>query len=111
MWTEAGAQSELEEALGIGGFGYPAMAVVNTRKGKFSVLKGENFNNFCRVVVTRNVHAGPFTSDGLSEFLRDLSYGRGSTEPLRQSQLPNAKETSKWDGKDAEVRLLFVSTN
>lgn len=40
IWAEGGAMPELEDALGIGGFGYPAMAVVNVRKGKFSILKG-----------------------------------------------------------------------
>lgn len=32
VWTAAGVHSNLEGALGIGGFGYPAMAVVNVRK-------------------------------------------------------------------------------
>ena len=52
MWTEAGAQSELENALGIGGFGYPAMAAINARKMKFALLKGS------------------FSEQGINEFLR-----------------------------------------
>ena len=32
-------QTQLEDSLEIGGFGYPAMAVVNFKKIKFSVLK------------------------------------------------------------------------
>eukprot|EP00064_Thunnus_orientalis_P006274 superscaffoldBa00000648_g6290 len=40
LWTEAGAQMELESSLGIGGFGYPAMAAINTRKMKFALLRG-----------------------------------------------------------------------
>lgn len=39
LWTEAGAQSELENALGIGGFGYPAMAAINARKMKFALKR------------------------------------------------------------------------
>jgi protein disulfide-isomerase A6 len=82
VWTEAGANTDIEEALGIGGFGYPAMAIVNTRKGKFSILKG------------------PFTYDGIHEFLQAISYGRGSTEALRGAELPKANDIEKWDGKD-----------
>ena len=32
VWTASGMHGNLESALGIGGFGYPAMAVVNVRK-------------------------------------------------------------------------------
>lgn len=39
LWTEAGKQPDLEEALGMGGFGYPAMAAVNYRKMKYSMLR------------------------------------------------------------------------
>lgn len=52
LWTEAGAQMELESALGIGGFGYPAMAAINTRKMKFALLRGS------------------FSETGIHEFLR-----------------------------------------
>lgn len=52
LWTEAGAQYELENALGIGGFGYPAMAAINARKMKFALLKGS------------------FSEQGINEFLR-----------------------------------------
>ena len=52
LWTEGGAQMELENALGIGGFGYPAMAAINARKMKYALLKG------------------PFSDSGIHEFLR-----------------------------------------
>uniref|UniRef100_A0A8C9LB99 Protein disulfide-isomerase A6 n=1 Tax=Pavo cristatus TaxID=9049 RepID=A0A8C9LB99_PAVCR len=52
LWTEAGAQSDLESSLGIGGFGYPAMAAINARKMKFALLKGS------------------FSEQGINEFLR-----------------------------------------
>lgn len=51
-WSEAGAQTQLENALDIGGFGYPAMAVVNIKKMKYSLLRGS------------------FSKDGIGEFLR-----------------------------------------
>lgn len=52
VWSEAGAQLELESALDVGGFGYPAMAVINARKMKYSILRGA------------------FSRDGINEFLR-----------------------------------------
>ena len=74
----------MEEALEIGGFGYPALAAVNIKKMKYSLLKGS------------------FSYDGIHEFLRDLSYGRGGTAPLKGAVLPQILTTDSWDGKDAE---------
>ncbi|XP_025092026.1 protein disulfide-isomerase A6 homolog [Pomacea canaliculata] len=85
LWTEAGAQSELEESLDIGGSGYPALAAVNLKKMKYSPLRG------------------PFSEKGIHEFLRDLSYGKGSTAPLRSAKLPKLNAREPWDGKDAEM--------
>lgn len=85
VWSEAGAQSDLESALDIGGFGYPAMAVVNTKKMKYSILRGS------------------FSSDGIKEFLRDLSFGRGSTAPVKGASLPKINSVDAWDGKDGEL--------
>lgn len=87
VWAEAMAQPDIEEALGIGGFGYPAMAIVNQRKGKFSILKGS------------------FTLDGVTEFLRDISFGRGGTQPMGK-RLASVVETPKWDGKDAKPPVM-----
>ncbi len=85
LWVEGGKQLELESALGIGGFGYPAMAAVNIRKGKYILLRGS------------------FSETGLTEFLRDLSYGRGTTTPLKNSSLPDIVTSVPWDGKDGEL--------
>lgn len=85
VWAEAIAQPELEDSLGIGGFGYPAMAALNVRKMKYSILRGS------------------FSSEGINEYLRDLAYGRGSTFPVKGAALPAIKQTEPWDGKDAEL--------
>lgn len=82
VWAEAGAQPELETALEIGGFGYPAMAVLNKKKLKYSILRGS------------------FSNDGINEFLRELSYGRGTTAGLRGGRLPAIVSSEPWDGKD-----------
>lgn len=85
VWCEAGAQPRIEEALEIGGFGYPALAVANIKKMKYSLLKGS------------------FSYDGINEFLRDISYGRGGTASLKGTELPEIYETAPWDGKDGEL--------
>ncbi|CAH2102919.1 unnamed protein product [Euphydryas editha] len=85
VWAEAGAQTSLEEALELGGFGYPAMAVVNAKKLKFSTLRGS------------------FSETGINEFLRDLSFGRGQTAPVKGAEMPKILTTEPWDGKDGEL--------
>lgn len=84
LWAEGGSQLAVEEALDIGGFGYPAMAAVNIKKMKYSILRGA------------------FSKDGIYEFLRDLSFGRGNTAPVKGAQLPKINKLPGWDGKDAE---------
>uniref|UniRef100_G3P4Z2 Protein disulfide-isomerase A6 n=1 Tax=Gasterosteus aculeatus aculeatus TaxID=481459 RepID=G3P4Z2_GASAC len=85
LWTEAGAQMELEASLGIGGFGYPAMAAINARKMKFALLKGS------------------FSETGIHEFLRELSVGRGSTATFGGGVMPAVHTVEPWDGKDGQL--------
>lgn len=80
IWADAGTQYELEQSLDIGGFGYPAMAVLNQKKKIYSVLRGA------------------FTNEGISAYLRDISYGKGPTSQLRQE--PAVNKVDAWDGKD-----------
>lgn len=84
LWAEAGAQPDVEEGLEIGGFGYPALAAINAKKLKYSLMRGS------------------FSYEGINEFLRDLSYGRGGTAPVRGAALPKVLETKAWDGQDGE---------
>jgi len=84
-WAEAMAQSKVEEALDIGGFGYPALAALNVKKMQFALLRGS------------------FSKQGVNEFLRDISYGRGRTSPVRGAQLPKVYKNDPWDGKDGEL--------
>lgn len=85
LWIEGGAQPKVEEALEIGGFGYPAMVAVNYKKMKFTSLRGS------------------FSKDGIYEFLRDISFGRGQTAPVRGAELPKIYENQPWDGKDGQL--------
>ena len=36
VWAAAGTQPELESAVGVGGFGYPALTAVNSRKKRYA---------------------------------------------------------------------------
>lgn len=84
LWTEGNKQQAVEDALDIGGFGYPAMAAVNIKKMKYSILRGA------------------FSKDGVYEFLRDLSFGRGNTAPVKGAEMPKINTVEPWDGKDGE---------
>lgn len=84
LWSEGGAQPKVEEALEIGGFGYPAMVAVNYKKMKFTSLRGS------------------FSKEGIHEFLRDISYGRGHTAPVKGAELPKIYKNEPWDGKDGQ---------
>lgn len=85
LWAEGGAQTKIEEALDIGGFGYPAMALVNFKKLKFTLLRGS------------------FSKDGINELLRDVAYGRGQTVTIRGEKVPKIYEIQPWDGKDGQL--------
>lgn len=61
------------------------MVAVNSRKLKYSTLTGS------------------FGNDGIQEFLRDLSYGKGRTASLRGTEFPNVVKVPEWDGKDMEL--------
>ena len=47
--------------------------------------------------------AGSFSNDGINEFLRDLSYGKGRTSPVKGAQIPKIDTIEAWDGKDGEL--------
>lgn len=85
IWAEAMAQPKLEESLDIGGFGYPALAALNAKKMQFALLRGS------------------FSQDGVNEFLRDISYGRGRTAPVKGGELPKILTNDPWDGKDGAL--------
>merc|ERR1719400_987083 len=64
---------------------YPAMAVVSHKKMKYSRLTGS------------------FGHDGIREYLRDLSYGKGRTDTVKGAKLPKISKVEGWDGKDGEL--------
>lgn len=93
LWAGAFRQPKLEEAVGIGGFGYPAQVAINARKGKYVVLKGS------------------FGQAGISAFLKELASGR-LTSPLvplpsvGEGKLPTITDSQPWDGKDGTLDVV-----
>jgi hypothetical protein len=39
VWTAAGKQANLENQVGVGGYGYPAMVALNVKKGAYTPLR------------------------------------------------------------------------
>lgn len=85
LWTEGAIQTKLEAAVDVGGFGYPALVTFNARKLKYAPLRGA------------------YSLEGVDEFLRALTVGRGGTTSLRGAALPPVVDTEPWDGKDGEL--------
>lgn len=85
IWSEAGAQPKLEEALGIGGFGYPALAALNARKKVYVILRGS------------------FDKTGIDELLRAVAVGRGTSQTIKGASMPEISKSEPWDGKDGEL--------
>ncbi|CAF0939600.1 unnamed protein product [Didymodactylos carnosus] len=90
LWVEAFKQEQLEKAVGIGGFGYPAQVAINSRKGKYVVLKGA------------------FSEQGIGSFMNELAVGRTSSpsEPLADNKLPTIVNSQPWDGKDGVLDVV-----
>merc|ERR1711868_299674 len=93
LWSEGMAQPDLEAAVEVGGFGYPAMVVLSHKKMKYSTLTGS------------------FSYDGINEFLRDLAYGKGRTNPVRGAAIPKISKIDAWDGKEVNSprRRILIS--
>lgn len=87
MWTEAGKQRQLEEAVGVGGAGFPAMAVIVEKKMMYTVL------------------TGPFSEEGVESFLNGISFGRAgrNSHSLKDDKLPEIVDNEPWDGKDGQL--------
>ena len=58
---------------------------VNSRRKVYSVLRGA------------------FSADGIMEYIRDMTGGRGRTTKLRGDTLPAINTVEAWDGQDGQV--------
>uniref|UniRef100_A0A0C9QN65 protein disulfide-isomerase n=1 Tax=Wollemia nobilis TaxID=56998 RepID=A0A0C9QN65_9CONI len=83
VWAAAGKQPELEKAVGVGGYGYPALVALNVKKGVYAPLRSA------------------FELDHVVEFVKDA--GRGGKGNLPLGSVPVLETTEPWNGKDGEI--------
>ncbi|PRQ52654.1 putative protein disulfide-isomerase [Rosa chinensis] len=83
VWAAAGKQQDLENRVGVGGYGYPALVALNVKKGAYAPLKSA------------------FELDQITEFVREA--GRGGKGNLPLNGTPNIVKSEPWDGKDGEI--------
>ncbi|CAO2814215.1 unnamed protein product [Amaranthus hypochondriacus] len=83
VWTAAGKQPDLENNVGVGGYGYPAMVALNAKKGAYAPLKSA------------------FELDHIVEFVKEA--GRGGKGNLPMANTPKIEKIEAWDGKDGEI--------
>ncbi|CAN6708035.1 unnamed protein product [Malus baccata var. baccata] len=83
VWAAAGKQPYLENRVGVGGYGYPALVALNAKKGAYAPLKSA------------------FEVDQITEFVKEA--GRGGKGNLPLEGTPNIVKIEPWDGKDGEI--------
>ncbi|XP_042061341.1 protein disulfide isomerase-like 2-3 [Salvia splendens] len=83
LWAAAGKQADLEQHVGVGGYGYPALVALNLKKKAYAPLKSA------------------FEHDQISEFVIEAGRGGKGTLPLAVD--PEIVKTEPWDGKDGEI--------
>ncbi|KAH7576678.1 hypothetical protein JRO89_XS01G0129900 [Xanthoceras sorbifolium] len=83
VWTAAGKQPDLENRVGVGGYGYPALVALNVKKGVYAPLKSA------------------FELDHIAEFVKEA--GRGGKGNLPLDGAPSIVKTEPWDGKDGQI--------
>jgi len=82
LWSEGGAQLQLEELLQVGGSGYPAVAAISCKKKVASVLRAA------------------FNEKNLDQFVKSLIIGKGSFASYKGD--PVVRDTKEWDGLDKQ---------
>ncbi|KAK9663914.1 hypothetical protein RND81_14G006000 [Saponaria officinalis] len=83
VWAAAGKQPDFETQVGVGGYGYPALVALNTKKGLYAPLKSA------------------FELEHIVAFVKEAGLGGKGNLPL--SATPKIENIEPWDGKDGEV--------
>ncbi|WZN60804.1 protein disulfide isomerase [Chloropicon roscoffensis] len=83
LWAAAGSQPGLEQQFNVGGFGYPALALLSPRKKGFSTLKSS------------------FTATEIDNMVKDLRKGKASVSTVTGDY--QVQDAQPWDGKDGVV--------
>ncbi|MBA0560548.1 hypothetical protein Golob_017437, partial [Gossypium lobatum] len=77
-------QPDLENRVGVGGYGYPALVALNVKKGAYAPL------------------ISAFELEHIIEFVKEA--GRGGKGNLPLEGTPEIAKTEAWDGKDGEIK-------
>ncbi|KAL0919832.1 hypothetical protein M5K25_011953 [Dendrobium thyrsiflorum] len=83
VWAAARKQPDLEEQVGVGGYGYPALVALNVKKRAYAPLRSA------------------FQLQQINEFVKEAGQGGKGNLPLEKA--PSIVQTEPWDGKDGEV--------
>ncbi|KAH0462418.1 hypothetical protein IEQ34_009993 [Dendrobium chrysotoxum] len=83
VWAAAGKQPDLEQQVGVGGYGYPALVALNVKKRAYAPLRSA------------------FQLQQINEFVKEAGQGGKGNLPLEK--VPSIVQTEPWDGKDGEV--------
>ena len=84
LWSEAGAQPQLEEAMDVA-FNYPTVAVLSAEKKASATMKIS------------------WSSRNLKSFVDGVLSGTEKILPMRGGAVPAVEKATKWDGKDGEL--------
>ncbi|MEW5313174.1 MAG: hypothetical protein WDW38_004763 [Sanguina aurantia] len=87
VWIEGSSQPELEASFDVGGFGYPALAVLYSKDSKYSLMKGA------------------FAEDAVKSFVDSTRMGGQKVRAVEGGKLAALTSRSAWDGKDGVVDL------
>lgn len=83
VWAQAGSQPALEKAVGVGGYGYPALVALSVKKKVYAPFKAA------------------FEEPHLREFVAAATQGgRGIQE---MESVPAVKAVEPWDGLDGQL--------
>lgn len=83
VWAAAGKQPDLEQLVGVGGYGYPALVALNVKKRAYAPLRSA------------------FQLNQIIEFVKEAGQGGKGNLPLEKA--PSIVQAEPWDGKDGEV--------
>eukprot|EP00850_Spirogloea_muscicola_P002953 SM000011S19131 [mRNA] locus=s11:1045091:1047897:- [translate_table: standard] len=82
VWAEASKQAALEKAVGVGGYGYPALVALSVKKQLIVPFKGY------------------FDKQPIIDFVQQAGLGGRGSESVEV--VPPVEETEPWDGKDGQ---------
>lgn len=90
LWTSALTHPAMEEALGMGGAGYPAVAVINARKSRMASFRGK------------------LELDSLTYWINRVLRGKEATYPFDLEPTTDIANVEPWDGSGEKVQTTEI---